>query len=68
MLTLKFDQEPDYEAVIASINKALQSYLTSKKIQHHKFEWNVRKLNFFNLIAKLGNQSLKTTHKRGIKI
>jgi hypothetical protein len=41
VLTLKFDQEPDYEGVIAAIKKAMQSYMTAKKITYHKFEWAV---------------------------
>ena len=41
VLTLKFDQEPDYDSVINAIKKALNNYLTSKKLQNHKFEWNV---------------------------
>jgi len=32
VLTLKFDQEPDYDSVINAIKKALNNYMTSKKL------------------------------------
>ena len=32
VLTLKFDQEPDYVSIIASVRRALNNYITSKQI------------------------------------
>ena len=70
MLTLKFDQEPDYDSVINAIKKALNNYMTSKKLQNHKFEWNVIYLTLDNnlLIVKHSEQVAKEHLKRAAQL
>lgn len=41
VLTLRFDEEPNYDSIINDINQTILKENTNINITSHKFEWNV---------------------------
>ena len=41
VLTLKFEEQPDYERIIRSLNKCLKNYQAAAPSVPAQFEWNV---------------------------